>query len=102
MKRGGEGDRGPLATVAVRVAPRAARDELAGWRDGALRVRLTAPPVDDRANEALVRLLARALDVPRSRVELAAGGRGRNKIVRVRGMRTDELFRRLGLQEPAD
>jgi uncharacterized protein YggU (UPF0235/DUF167 family) len=63
---------------------------------------LTAPPLENRANEALVRFLARALGVPRSRVMLVTGSRSRNKVVRVSGIGRNEFFRRLGLQEPAD
>ena len=75
---------------------------MAGLSEGVLRVRLTAPPVENRANEALVRFLAEALGVPRGCVEIVAGDRGRNKIVRVRGVAPDELRRRLGLEESAD
>ncbi len=92
----------PVASVSVRVVPRGARDGIEGYRDGALRVRLTAPPVEDKANEALVRFLARALDVARSRVTLAAGSRSRNKVVRVTGIGRAEFFRRLGLEDPSD
>ena len=92
----------PSATVTVRVQPRSSRDGVAGLSEGVLRVRLTAPPVENRANEALVRFLAGALRVPRGCVEILAGDRGRNKIVRVRGVAPDELRRRLGLEESAD
>jgi hypothetical protein len=74
------------STVRVRVQPRASRDELAGERAGALVVRLTAPPVEGAANAALVRVLARLLDVPASTVEILHGARGRDKIVRLAGM----------------
>ncbi|MBZ5697468.1 MAG: DUF167 domain-containing protein [Acidobacteriia bacterium] len=75
-----------VVSFAVRVQPRASRDEIAGeWQD-ALKIRLTAPPVDDRANEALRRLLAARLNVPLSAVRIAAGGRGRTKRVEVRGV----------------
>lgn len=70
----------------VRVQPRASSDEIAGeWQDG-LKIRLTAPPLDDRANEALRRLLATRLKVPLSAVRIAAGERSRNKRVEVRGV----------------
>jgi uncharacterized protein (TIGR00251 family) len=70
----------------VRVQPRASRDEIAGeWQDG-LKIRLTAPPLDDRANEALRGLLAARLNVPLSAVRIAAGERSRNKRVEVRGV----------------
>jgi uncharacterized protein len=72
-------------SFAVRVQPRASRDEIAGEWQGALRVRLSAPPVDDRANEALQRLLAERLGVPVSAVRIAGGARSRNKRVEVRG-----------------
>ncbi len=94
----GRGAAGPSATLTVRVQPRASRDAVGEMSEGVLRIRLTAPPVENRANEALVRFLAAALDVPRARVEIVAGDRGRNKIVRVHGITPAELFTRLGLK----
>ncbi len=79
-------------TFAVRVQPRASRDAVGGeWpaapgQPAALKVRLTAPPVDDRANAALCRLLAEALGVPASRVRILSGERSRLKRVEVRGV----------------
>ena len=70
----------------VRVQPRASRDALEGERNGALRVRLTAPPVDDRANQACCRLLADYLKIPVSAVRILAGQRSRTKRVEVRGV----------------
>lgn len=67
-----------------------------------MRVRLTAPPIENRANEALVHFLAQALSVPRSRVEIVAGARGRNKVVRVLGLSRGEVFARLRLEQPPD
>ncbi len=86
------------ATVTVHVLPRASREEVAGLYGDAVRVRLTAPPLENRANEALVRFLAAALGVSRSRVEVAAGRRGRRKVVRVAGMSREDIFRRLKLE----
>ena len=98
------GGAGPAATVTVRVQPRSSRNEVSGLSGGVLRIRLTAPAVENRANEALVRFLAEALDVPRARVEIVAGDRGRNKIVRVLGIAPREVCARLGIasEEPAD
>jgi uncharacterized protein (TIGR00251 family) len=79
------------------VQPRASRTELAGPHGGALRVRLTAPPVDGAANEPLVRLLAERLGVPRSAVRLDAGATGRSKVVTVEGIGVEAAARRLGL-----
>ena len=75
-----------VVSFAVRVQPRASRDEIVGEWQGGLRIRLTAPPVDDRANEALRRLLASSLKVPLSAVRIAAGERSRTKRVEVRGV----------------
>jgi uncharacterized protein (TIGR00251 family) len=73
-------------TLRVRVQPRSSRDALGGERQGALVVRLTAPPVEGRANQALARLLAGALGVPPSAVRLLRGGTGRDKLVAVAGL----------------
>jgi len=71
---------------AVRVSPRASRDAIEGEHDGALKVRLTAPPVDDRANEALRRLLAERLKAPVSAVRIVAGEKSRTKRVSIAGV----------------
>ena len=73
-------------SFAIRVQPRASRDEIAGEWQGRLKIRLTAPPVDGRANEALRRLLAARLKVPLAAVRIAAGERSRNKRVEIRGV----------------
>ena len=71
---------------AVRVQPRASRSEVVGVHGDALRVRLAAPPVDGAANEALIRLLADTLHVPRAAVTIVGGLSSRSKIVRVAGI----------------
>lgn len=81
----------------LRVQTRASRDEVAGVAGDALRVRLTAPPVDGAANEALVRLLAERLDVSRGSIALVSGHTGRNKVVEVSGLSPEEIARRLAL-----
>ena len=70
----------------VRVQPRAAQDAVGGVRDGALVVRLVAPPVEGKANAALARLLGRTLGVAPSAVEVVRGASGRDKVVRVVGV----------------
>lgn len=72
-------------TFAVRVVPRARRTEIAGEHDGALRVKLAAPPVDGAANRELVRLLAKNFNLPQNAVEIIAGSTSRQKIVRIDG-----------------
>jgi uncharacterized protein len=73
-------------TFAVRVQPRASRDEIAGEYQDALKIRLTAPPVDDRANESLRKLLAARLKVPLAAVRIASDERSRNKRLEIRGV----------------
>ena len=81
--------------ILIRVQPRAARDEIVAYEGGVLRVRLTAPPVDDRANAALMRFLAGRLDVPPSAVAPVAGGRSRLKRVAIDGLSLEEAIGRL-------
>lgn len=78
-------EKGGEIVFQVRVKPRASRNAIEGERDGALLVRLTAPPVEGEANDALVRLLAARLHVPKSAVRILSGERGRVKRVGVRG-----------------
>ncbi len=73
-------------TFSVRVQARASRSCIAGEIDGALRIRIAAPPVDGEANEELVRFLARHLDITRDQVEIVSGQRSKNKVVRVKGI----------------
>ena len=79
----------------LRVMPRSPRTELAGIRDGRLVVRVTAAPVDDAANEAVVRALADVLNVPRASIRLVNGAHTRNKTVEFAGLDAVELHRRL-------
>jgi uncharacterized protein len=81
----------------LRVQPRASRTELAGIHGDALRVRLSAPPVDGAANQALIRLLADLLSVPRSAVQVVAGASTRAKMVAISGIGAEQAARRLGL-----
>jgi hypothetical protein len=83
-------------TLRVRVQPRASRDALGGEREGALVVRLTAPPVEGAANEALARLLGRALGVAPSAVSVVSGASGRSKVVSVAGLDVATARERLG------
>jgi uncharacterized protein len=80
----------------VRVQPRASRNALGGEREGALVVRLTAPPVEGAANEALARFLGKALGVAPSAIRVVSGATGRNKVVSVAGMGAAAARERLG------
>jgi uncharacterized protein len=81
--------------IAVRVTPRAHVDEIVGERDAVLRVRVRAPPVDDRANTALCRLLAERVGVRARSVTVVRGAHSRDKVVHVDGLRDDHLVRAL-------
>ena len=82
-------------TIRVHLTPRSARDEMLGWDDDVLRARVSAPPVKGRANEALLRLLAEALGVPKSSLRIVRGQRSREKLVAVDGLDAAEVKRRL-------
>ena len=79
------------AVLRLRVQPRASRDEIVGWQEGALRLRVTAPPVEGEANRAVAVLLARVLGVAPSRVRVVSGARGREKLVRITGLGGDHV-----------
>jgi len=72
-------------TFKVRVVPRSSRNEIVGEHDGALRIRLTAPPVEGAANAALLRTLARAFDVSPGSVAIISGATSRTKTVSITG-----------------
>ena len=78
--------------VAVRVIPRARKTEIAGTRDGALLLRLAAPPVEGAANEALIEFLAKRLGVPRRAVRIVSGERGRQKRVAIAGVKAEQVL----------
>jgi uncharacterized protein (TIGR00251 family) len=80
---------------AVRVVPRASRNEIAGVHRDALKVRLTAPPIEGRANEALIAFLAKQLGVRKSQVEIVAGTTSRRKMIRIIGLSAQEVEERL-------
>jgi uncharacterized protein (TIGR00251 family) len=84
------------ARLRVRVRPGASRSEILGERDGVLVVRLSAPPVEGRANDALCRLLAKRLRVPPTSVEIVRGAKSRDKLVEVGGMTEKALRAAIG------
>jgi len=82
-------------TFAVRVHPRAKKNAITGEVGGALKLALTAPPVDGKANEACIDFFAKLLKVPHSSVTIAAGQTSRNKVIRVAGLSAEEVRLRL-------
>lgn len=88
-----------MARLTVRLSPRASREEITGKRGGALLVRVTAPPVDGAANEALVRLLSKRLRVAKGAVRIVSGDTSRTKTVEVDGLEDAEIRVLLGLTD---
>lgn len=74
------------AVIKVRVQPRASKNSLAGEMEGAVKVRLTAPPVDGAANEACCKFFAETFGIAKSKVEILSGHTGRNKLIRIEGI----------------
>jgi len=83
------------ATFAVKVHPRAKKDAITGEIGDALKLALTAPPIEGRANEACIEFFAKVLRVPRSSVSIASGQSNRAKVVRVHALTASEVEQRL-------
>ena len=83
------------ATFAVKIHPRAHRNAITGELGDALKISLTAPPTEGKANEACIEFFAKLLKVPRSSVTIATGYRSRTKTIRVAGLSAEELRRRI-------
>ncbi|MGA2962774.1 MAG: DUF167 domain-containing protein [Candidatus Korobacteraceae bacterium] len=89
------------ASFAVRVQPRAKRNAITGILGDALKLALTSPPVEGRANEACIEFLARFLGVSRSSIAIAAGETSRNKVIRVSGLSAEAIGERLLAFDPS-
>jgi uncharacterized protein (TIGR00251 family) len=84
------------AALAIRVTPRASKTEITEIQsDGTVRIRLKAPPVEGKANDALIEFLAGVLGIPASRIEIIAGLTGRDKLVSVLDLDTDTVNKRI-------
>jgi len=81
--------------LSLKLQPRASTNGIGEPLGDELRIKVTAPPVDSAANEALVRLLADVLDCPRSRIELIRGQTSRHKVVKLHGFTAEEITRKL-------
>ncbi len=88
-------DRG-AAHLTVRVQPRASRARIAGLHGAAVKVQLTAPPVEGKANRQLIALLAKLLHLPKGAITVVRGDTGRDKVLRFDGLTCAELAQRLG------
>ncbi len=82
----------------VHVQPKAKKDEIVGLHGEALKIRLTAPPVEGKANEALRKFLAKLLKIPKSAVKIVSGTTSRQKGVYLEGLDLETVYKRLGLK----
>lgn len=82
--------------LSVKLQPRASKNEIAGALGAELRIKVTAPPVDAAANEALIRLLAKTLNYPRNKVEIIRGQTSRHKTIKLHGLDAATLAAKLG------
>ena len=87
--------RGATVRIDLRVTPRASKNAIDGVRDGRLAVKVTAPPVDAAANDAVVALLADVLEIPKRQIVIVIGATGRSKTVAVSGLAEADLRARL-------
>jgi uncharacterized protein (TIGR00251 family) len=85
-------ERDGAVIFSVRVQPRASKDEIAGEMAGALKVRLQAPALEDRANEALIEFLAQLLKTPKAAVRILSGERSRTKRLEIRGVTQQQIL----------
>ncbi|MEJ2068285.1 MAG: DUF167 domain-containing protein [Deltaproteobacteria bacterium] len=91
---------GTEVTLKVRLQPRASRDGIEGLHGDALKVKVTAPPLEGRANKAVKKLLAEHLGIAPSQVEIIAGERSREKLLRISGISRAEMEKALGITLP--
>jgi len=90
-------EKGGSVLLNIRVQPNSSKEETGEVRNDVLIIRLTAPPVEGKANDALIRFLSKRLAVAKSRVTLVQGERGRNKLVAIQGLGAREVAMRLGV-----
>ena len=83
--------------VRIKAVPRAAKNEIQGLHNGALKIRLTTPPTDGKANQALIKFLSKTLRISKSQIELAQGETSRHKTVRISGLTKQQLIERVGI-----
>jgi uncharacterized protein (TIGR00251 family) len=84
------------SAIAVRIIPRAKRNEVSEIQgDGTVKIRITAPPIEGEANRALIRFLAKLLDIPEHKIEIVAGLGGRNKLVSIDDLEAEEITEKM-------
>lgn len=84
--------------IGIKVQPRSSRNQVVGEQGGALKIKLTAPPVEGEANAALIEYLAAFLDISRKDIRLIKGETSRLKIVEISGLNSDQFLTKTGLK----
>lgn len=84
--------------IALHVSPSAKHNQLVGWKEDVLWLKIAAPPVDNKANEAIIKYLSELIDVPKSRIEFISGIGSKTKVVRVSGLKKETVMQRLQTQ----
>lgn len=82
----------------MHVQPGAKRNQVTGFQEGVLRVKISVPPIEGRANEALISFLAKALGVRKSHISIVMGQTSRDKVLEIVGMDVDEILQKLSVQ----
>lgn len=90
-------DRG--TKLSLFIQPKASKNEIIGPHNGALKIKITAPPVDGKANAALIEFLSEILNIPKKQIEILKGETGRNKAVEILGLSPEQVRQFLGLEE---
>lgn len=85
--------------VQIKLSPRASDNKIVGIMDNAVKIRLQAPPVDGKANKALIKFIAKLLKVPASGVQIISGDTNRNKRIYIRNIPPETVRQKLGLQQ---
>ena len=78
--------------IPVRLCPRASKDAVGDWHDGRVKIFITSPPVDNKANRHLIKILSKLLKVPQSQISILSGHKSRNKSILVQGASREEIF----------
>ena len=86
------------ATLTVRIQPRSSKNGVTRMEDGSLKIRLTAPPVDGAANEALIKFLSETLSISKSQVEIVSGHTSREKRLKINGVKEADVTRLLNME----
>ena len=88
------------ARISLRIQPGAPKNEVAGFANGVWKIKITAPPVEGKANKELIEYLSEILDVAKSRITIVKGERGRDKVVSISGLTLEEAAKKLTAKKP--